>query len=397
MLLDILQILSWLVVGVLIFLVAGTVGFDFGVGILAKFVGKTDYEKRAVINTIAPTWDGSQVWFITAGGAIFAIWPQVYATSFSGLYIAILLVLWGLFLRPPALEYRKKIDNPKWRGFWDWMLVLGSIIPMVVMGVAIGNLFLGFPISYDETSRLIYGTISNGAYQSMWVTLIYLLTPFALLFGVFALVMALMHGSAYAKLRTKGVLRERFRSITTVMASVYILLFVIAGIWIAFIPGYQYTPNADLVNMSDTLHHPFTSGVVSMDYSWYYNFCHAHIWMWFAPIVAVLGAVFVIRFNKQDKDGLAFLASMISILCAVLTVGFALFPFIMVSSAGDHLFSLTVYNASSSQTSLIGILCAAVVLLPIIFGYTYFVYKKMWANGRRICAEEVKANSLDMY
>lgn len=109
MFLDILQILSWLVVGILIFLVAGTVGFDFGVGILAKFVGKNDYEKRAIINTIAPTWDGSQVWFIAAGGAIFAIWPQVYATSFSGLYIAILVVLWGLFLRPPALEYRKRL------------------------------------------------------------------------------------------------------------------------------------------------------------------------------------------------------------------------------------------------------------------------------------------------
>ncbi|MCL4110904.1 UNVERIFIED_CONTAM: hypothetical protein GTU68_030096 [Idotea baltica] len=386
MFLDILQILSWLVVGVLIFLVAGTVGFDFGVGILAKFVGKNDYEKRAIINTIAPTWDGSQVWFIAAGGAIFAIWPQVYATSFSGLYIAILVVLWGLFLRPPALEYRKKIDSPKWRNFWDWMLVLGSIIPMVVMGVAVGNLFLGFPISYDDTSRLIYG-----------VTLIYLLTPFALLFGVFALVMALMHGSAYAKLRTKGVLRDRFRSITTVMTSVYILLFIIAGIWIAFIPGYQYTPSADLVNMSDTLHHPFTSGAVSMDYSWYYNFCHAHIWMWFAPILTVVCAGLVIKFNKQDKDGLAFLSSMVSILCAVLTVGFALFPFIMVSTVGDHLFSLTVYNSSSSQTSLVGILCAAVIILPIIFSYTFFVYKKMWANGRRISAEEVKDNSHDMY
>lgn len=198
-------------------------------------------------------------------------------------------------------------------------------------------------------------------------------------------------------LEQKGVLRDRFRSITTVMASVYILLFVIAGIWIAFIPGYQYTPSADLVNMSDTLHHPFTSGAVSMDYSWYYNFCHAHIWMWFAPILTVVCAGLVIKFNKQDKDGLAFLSSMVSILCAVLTVGFALFPIIMVSTVGNHLFSLTVYNSSSSQTSLVGILCAAVIILPIIFSYTFFVYKKMWANGRRICAEEVKENSHDMY
>ncbi|AJI72514.1 cytochrome d terminal oxidase [Francisella tularensis subsp. novicida GA99-3548] len=397
MLLDVLQIISWLVVGVLIFLVAATVGFDFGVGILAKFVGKDDYEKRAIINTVGPTWDGSQVWFITAGGAIFAIWPQVYATSFSGLYIAILVVLWGLFLRPPAFEYRKKIDNPKWRNFWDWMLVLGSIIPIVVMGVAVGNLYLGFPISYDDTARLIYGTVTNGQYQSMWITLLHLLTPFALLFGIFALNMALMHGSAYAKLRTSGILRDRFRKITNATASVYIVLFIIAATWITFIPGYQFTPDASLTHLSDALNHAFTSGKVTTDYSWYYNFNHAHIWMWFAPILAFVGAIFVIRFNNQDRDGAAFLASMASLLGAVLTVGFTLFPFIMVSNIGDYMYSLTVYNASSSQTSLIGILCAAVIILPIIFSYTFFVYKKMWANGRRISAEEIKANSHEMY
>lgn len=397
MLFDVLQIISWLVVGVLIFLVAATVGFDFGIGILAKFVGKDDYERRAIINTVGPTWDGSQVWFITAGGAIFAIWPQVYATSFSGLYIAILLVLWGLFLRPPAFEYRKKIDSQKWRDFWDWMLVLGSIIPMLVMGVAVGNLYLGFPISYDDTSRLIYGAIVDGQYQSMWVTLIHLLTPFALAFGVFALVIALMHGAAYAKLRTEGVLRDRFRVLTGIFAKVYILLFVVIGLWILFIPGYQYTASNSLVNMSDTLNHPFTSGVVSTEYSWFYNFCHAHIWMWFAPIMAVVGALFVIKFNKQDKDGFAFIASLASILGAVLTVGFTLFPFIMVSNICDYSFSLTVFNSSSSEKSLIGILCAAVIFLPIIFSYTFFVYKKMWANGRRTSAAEVKANSLEMY
>ncbi|AJC48548.1 cytochrome d ubiquinol oxidase subunit II [Allofrancisella guangzhouensis] len=397
MLLDILQVISWLVVGALIFLVAATVGFDFGVGILAKFVGKGDYEKRAIINIVGPTWDGSQVWFITAGGAIFAIWPQVYATSFSGLYIAILVVLWGLFLRPPAFEYRKKVDNPKWRNFWDWMLVLGGIIPIVVMGIAVGNLYLGFPIAYDDTARLTYGAIVNGQYQSMWITLIHLLSPFALLFGVFALIMALMHGAAYAKLRTAGILRDRFRKVTNVSAMTYILLFIVAGIWINFIPGYQYTPSTNLVNMSDALHHPFTSGAVTNNYSWYYNFNHAHIWMWFAPILAIIGAIFVIKFNKKDKDGFAFLASTASILGAVLTVGFTLFPFIMVSNAGEYQYSLTIWNASSSQTSLIGILCAAIIILPIIFSYTFFVYKKMWANGRRTSAEEIKANSLEMY
>lgn len=397
MLLDVLQIISWLVVGVLIFLVAATVGFDFGIGILAKFVGKNDYEKRAIINTVGPTWDGSQVWFITAGGAIFAIWPQVYATSFSGLYIAILVVLWGLFLRPPAFEYRKKIDSDKWRNFWDWMLLLGSIIPIVVMGVAVGNLYLGFPISYDDTARLIYGTVTNGQYQSMWFTLLNLLTPFALLFGVFALNMALMHGSTYGKLRTEGVLRDRFKRISNVTAVIYIVLLIIAAIWISFIPGYQYTTDPSFAYASDVLNHAFTAGQITSAHSWYYNFNHAHVWMWFAPILTFVGAILVIVFNNKDKDGSAFLASLASLLGAVLTVGFALFPFIMVSNVGDYKYSLTVFNASSSQLSLIGILVAAVIILPIVFSYTFFVYKKMWANGRRISAEEIKAHSHEMY
>ena len=397
MLLDVLQVISWLVVGSLLFLVAATAGSDFGVGILSKFVGKTNDEKRAIINVVAPTWDGSQVWLVIAGGVLFAVWPQVYATSFSGLYIAILLVLWGLFLRPPAFEYRKKVDNVKWRATWDWALLLGSIIPMVVMGVAVGNLFVGFPIAYDDTARLIYGEVVNGQYQSMWVTLIDLLNPFALLFGVFALALAIMHGSTYCKLRTAGILRDKFRKVTNVMAIVYIALFVIAAIWLIFIPGYQYTPNANLVNMSDTLNHPFSSAVISTEHSWYYNFCQAHIWMWIAPIMAIVGALMVICFNSRDKDWSAFLASQMSVLGSVFTVGFALFPFVMVSTSGSHEYSLTIWNASSSETSLIGVLIASAILLPIIFSYTFFVYYKMWANGRRISAEDVKANSHDMY
>ena len=397
MLLSILQVISWLVVGLLIFLVAATVGSDFGIGILSKFVGKTDYEKRAVINVAAPTWDGSQVWFIAAGGALFTIWPQVYATSFSGLYIAILLVLWGLFLRPPAFEYRKKVDNQKWRTTWDWMLLLGSVIPMFVMGVAIGNLYLGFPIAYDDTARLIYGTITNGQYQSMWVTLIDLLSPFALLFGVIALNMALMHGSLYAKLRTDGILRERFKKISNTTVISYLVLFILAGIWLTCIPGYQYASNSNLAHYSDALTHPFSSAVITTKYSWYYNFCQAHIWMWFAPLLTIVGGVLILKFNKENKDWSAFLASLATILGSILTVGFALFPFLMVSISGNHQFSLTIWNASSSQLSLTGFLIIAAILIPVVFAYTFFVYKKMWANNRRITVEEVMQNSHEMY
>ncbi|MFZ9035312.1 MAG: cytochrome d ubiquinol oxidase subunit II [Francisellaceae bacterium] len=395
MLFTTLQILGWLIVGALIFLVAATIGFDFGAGILSKFVGKTDYEKRAVINAVAPTWDGNQVWFITAGGALFAIWPQVYASSFSGLYIAILLVLWGLFLRPVAFEYRKKIDSQTWRTTWDWMLLLGSAIPIIVMGVAIGNLYLGLPIAYDDTARLIYGEITNGQYQSMWYTLVMLLTPFAILFGIFALVMVLMHGSAYCAMRTDGVLRQRFKKILKTCASLYILLFIVAAIWLLFKQGYQWTPTDKLTHYSDAMLHPWTSAIVSRDNSWYANFA-LHPWMIIAPLLALIAALLVLRFNAKNRDVAAFFASMASILGAVFTVGFTLFPFIMPSSTNGQ-FSLTIYNASSSQLSLIGIEIAAVILLPIIFTYTLFVYRKMWAKGRRISAEEVQQHSHEMY
>jgi len=396
MLLSILQVVSWLVVGVLIFLVAATVGSDFGTGILGKFVGKTDYEKRAIINVVSPTWDGSQVWFITAGGAIFAIWPQVYASSFSGLYIAILVVLWGLFLRPPAFEYRKKIDCSKWRNFWDWMLLLGSTIPMLVMGVAIGNLYLGFPIAYDDTMRLTYGAVVNGDYQSMWVNLIHLLTPFALLFGIFALNMAIMHGAVYCKLRTEGVLHTKFKKIVNVTVGVFIALFIVAGIWLMFVPAYQYTTNAGLEHYSDALNHPWSSGVITQTGTWYHNF-NSTIWMYLSPLATLISAFMIIKFNNQNKDWSAYIASIVSILGAVLTVGFAIFPFIMISNVGDFSYSLTVWNASSSQNSLIGILVAAVIILPIIFSYTFFVYKKMWANNYRISAEEVEKRTHELY
>ncbi|XSZ47091.1 cytochrome d ubiquinol oxidase subunit II [Francisella noatunensis] len=311
----------------LILLVAATVGFDFGVGIIAKFVGKDDYEKRTIINTVGPTWDGSQVWFITAGGAIFAIWPQVYATSFSGLYIAILLVLWGLFLRPACLVQKEDRQS-----YMEKLLGLDAFIRKCYPYSCYGCSFVvtytyGFPISYDDTADLIYGTVTDGQYQSMWVSLIHLLTPFALLFGIFALNMSLMHGSAYAKLRTDGILRDRFRKITNVTATIYLVLFVVAAIWIALIPGYQYSTGASCTYASEALQHPFSAGVITSDHSWYYNFTQAKtIWMWFAPILAFVGALLVIKFNNKDKDGAAFIASMASLLGAVLTDWLCIIP-----------------------------------------------------------------------
>lgn len=148
-----LKFIWWLLVGALLIGFAIMDGHDMGVGALLPFVGKNDAERRVMINTIAPHWDGNQVWFITAGGAIFAAWPFVYATAFSGFYIAMMAVLWALFFRPVGFDYRSKVEDPRWRNFWDWGLFAGGAIPPIIFGVAFGNLFLGVPFQFDDTGQ----------------------------------------------------------------------------------------------------------------------------------------------------------------------------------------------------------------------------------------------------
>ena len=180
-----LKLIWWVLVGVLLIGFALTDGFDLGAAALMPFVGKTDSERRVVINTIAPHWDGNQVWLITAGGALFAAWPLVYAASFSGFYWAMLLVLFALFVRPVGFDYRSKLENTRWRSSWDWGLFVGGLVPSLVFGVAFGNLLLGVPFQFDADLRVTY-------YGSFWQ----LLNPFGLLAGVVSLSMLLLHDDA---------------------------------------------------------------------------------------------------------------------------------------------------------------------------------------------------------
>ena len=166
---EVLKLVWWVLIGVLLIGFALTDGFDMGAMALMPFVGQTDNERRVAINTIAPHWDGNQVWFITAGGALFAAWPMVYAVAFSGLYWAMLLVLFALFCRPVGFDYRSKVEDPRWRNAWDWALFVGGAMPALVFGVAFGNLFLGLPFQLDELMRSTY----HGSFFA-------LLNPFAL-------------------------------------------------------------------------------------------------------------------------------------------------------------------------------------------------------------------------
>ncbi len=189
-----LRLIWWALLGILLIGFAVMDGFDLGTALLMPFLGKTDLERRVIINTVGPVWEGNQVWFILGGGAIFAAWPALYAASFSGFYLAMFLVLATLILRPGGFKYRSKLEGRGWRRFWDWALFAGGLVPALVFGVAFGNLFRGVPFGYDSDLRF-HSTI----------TLISLLNPFALLFGLVSLSMIALHGASWINLKTEGV------------------------------------------------------------------------------------------------------------------------------------------------------------------------------------------------
>ena len=228
---EILKVIWWLFIGVLLVGFAIMDGHDMGVGTLLPFVGRSDTERRVAINSIAPHWEGNQVWFITAGGAIFAAWPFVYATAFSGFYVAMMATLWALFFRPVGFDYRSKVSNPRWRSFWDWGLFIGGAVPPVIFGVAFGNLFLGVPFSFDNTLRVTY---TGGFFD--------LLTPFPLLCGVVSLALLTTQGAHYLMLRTDGEIAQRSRKAALIFNLILAATFALAGIWLASgIPGYVIT------------------------------------------------------------------------------------------------------------------------------------------------------------
>ncbi|MCF6765659.1 cytochrome d ubiquinol oxidase subunit II [Thiotrichales bacterium 19S3-7] len=393
----IVQIISWVAIGLIMYLVLATVGFDFGAGMLARFVGKTDQERRAIINVVAPTWDGNQVWLITAGAGIFAIWPRAYAASFSGLYLGMLAVLFGLFLRPVAFEFRSKIKSAKWRSFWDWMLVIGSFIPMLIIGVAVGNLFLGLPFQFQPGSlRFAYGQGAQIAPEAAGFSLIMLLKPYALVTGLFAVVIAIMQGASYCAIRTDGILRKRFNRIKILSSMLFILLFAILGLWLFVIVGYMWQPSSILSSYSDAIYHPLNGQIVTRSVgAWFHNYI-SYPWMAIAPIIAFIGGFGVMIMTKKNKEIASFIFSLLACLGVIFTFGFTLFPFLMPSSIAASE-SLTLFNASSSMVSLIGILVVAVIMLPIIFIYTTFVYKKMWQRGDFMNADQVNARDHELY
>ncbi|MBS1202003.1 MAG: cytochrome d oxidase cyd, subunit, partial [Chromatiaceae bacterium] len=243
---EILKFAWWVLVGVLFIGFAVTDGMDMGVGTLLPFLGKNDAERRVIINTVGPHWDGNQVWLITAGGAIFAAWPLVYASAFSGFYFAMLLALFALFFRPVGFDYRSKIEDPRWRNAWDWGLFVGGAVPALVFGIAFGNLLQGVPFHLDELLRPFY----TGSFLGLlWNPQN---GPFALLAGLVSLGMLTLHGAIWLQLRTEEPIASRAQTWAKWTGLATILAFALAGVWLTLgiegfrvvsMPALDATPN----------------------------------------------------------------------------------------------------------------------------------------------------------
>jgi cytochrome bd ubiquinol oxidase subunit II len=360
-----LRVIWWLLLGVLLIGFAITDGFDLGTAMLLPFVAKTDLERRVVINSIGPTWEGNQVWLILGGGAIFAAWPPLYAVSFSGFYLAMFAILFALILRPVGFKYRSKREDATWRNVWDWALFVGGAVPSLIFGVAVGNVLQGVPFHFNNDLRIFYdGT-----------TLFELLNPFGLLCGLLSVAMLVMHGSAWLVLKTEGVVADRARAYGTIAALATAALFILAGIWLWIgIDGYHITSTVNPAGPSN----PLAKMVAKAPGAWFENYA-SYPWMMLAPSLGVVGAAVGFAFMGARREIAAILATSLSIFGIISTVGLAMFPFILPSSV-DPRSSLTVWDASSSHMTLFIMLVATVIFLPIVLAYTTWVYHVMWGK-----------------
>lgn len=355
-----LKIIWWGIIGIVIIGFAVTGGFDLGVGILLPFVGKTDSERRVLLNAVGPTWEGNQTWFITAGGATFAAWPLVYSTAFSGLYIALILLLFALFLRPVGFDYRSKLTNTHWRSCWDWGLFIGGLAPAFIFGVAFGNLFIGLPFEYDLFMHVSY----HGG-------LLELFNPFGLLAGLLAVTMFIMHGASFLHTKTDGVIAQRSQKIALFAALLSAVLFILGGFWINRASGMHIVAMPD----ANSAFVPAQKIVEISTGAWMQNYAR---WpsLWMLPSFAIICALLCALLNKLSYARSGFIFSGFTIAGIILTAACSLFPFIIPSTSMPNV-GLTVWDAASSQGTLTMMFWITLVMVPIIVVYTGWVYRVM--------------------
>ncbi len=373
-----LRIIWW---ALLVFLVCGFAvmdGFDLGIGMLLPFLGKTDDERRVMLNTIGPTWEGNQTWLITLGGISFGAWSLVYATFFSGLYTGLLLLLFGLFLRPVGFDYRSKLPNPRWRSAWDWALFAGGLVPAVVLSLAAGNLIIGLPFEIDMDLRSSYSGNFWGLFQ-----------PFALLCVIIGIALFCLHGSVFLHWRTEAALAQRARCVIVWSSLVFTVSFIVAGVWIAVgLDGYRITSAIDTATTTNLL-----SKTVSKETGLWLDNYSTCPWLRLSPLLAIIGAWLVVFLSAKRHTGLAFLTSGLVVICVIVTAAGSMFPFIMPSSTSPAS-SLTVWDASASHYTLQLLFFATVLMMPIVMAYTVWVYHVL--RGK-VTVEDIQKNQHILY
>lgn len=324
-----LRVVWYVLIGALLTGYAILDGFDLGIGVLYPFLARDERERRTLLAAIGPVWDGNEVWLLTGGAALFAAFPHVYATVFSGFYLAMMLVVFGLIFRATSMEFRR---DPRWRRFWDGAFAVGSFIPALLFGVAVGNVARGVPLN------------AQMHYTGTFVTL---LNPYALLIGLLGLSMFLVQGAAYAALKTEGGLQARARRWLRRSQVAFAFLFILSALASTFArPAAFSRPLA-----------------------------------WAAGVAVVVGIVWGWLAAARHRDLGAFLGSSLAIAGLMGILGAGNFPS-LVPALNDHALSLTIYNASSSEKTLSVMLVMALVGMPIVVGYTAFIYRVFKGKAR---------------
>ncbi len=358
---DTLRVIWWLLLGVLLAAFAVMDGADLGVAMVLPLVARNDNERRVLYNVIGPVWEGNQVWLIVAGGVAFAAWPLLYAMAFSGFYLAMMLVLVALIVRPVAIKYRSKLVSERWRRTWDHIWTASGIVCALVFGVAIGNVMLGVPFGFDETTlRPMYEGNFFGLFQ-----------PFAILCGLLSILMLAFQGSVVLAWKASDNVARRARAWAVPFGLLSIVAFAAGGWWITAMNGYSMS----WPEVSHAMSNPIGKTVELVEGGWLANYRQ---WpaLWLAPVLGFVGLLLGALLAGRGRGLLAVILSSVAVTGIILTFGFAVFPFLLPSSLTPGS-SLTLFDASASHLTLWLMLLITLFFLPIIVLYTSWVYSVM--------------------
>ncbi|MDL5383226.1 cytochrome d ubiquinol oxidase subunit II [Aeromonas hydrophila] len=374
-----LKLIWW---GLVLFMMVGFIlmdGFDLGIAMLLPVVSKEDEDRRLVINSVGPVWEGNQVWLIAGAGALFAAWPLVYAAAFSALYVPMIVLLLGLFLRPVGFDYRSKLADPLWRRWWDRALVAGGLVPTLVLSAAIALVMQGLPFRFDSALRLHYGAFD---FHWSWIASV-VATGVSLL---------LLHGASFLQAKVEGTPALRARGLAILLAPLVTLCYLLAGWHLLGLPGYQLTGLAGQPFDPNAAISPLMKGVIPHASGWLGNYFDYPL-LWLVPLTGALAPLASGISAWLDKGRLALLASGLACAAMLCSVAIALFPFVLPSSL-DPASSLTLWDSTSSERTLFIMLGIVGVLMPINIGYTLWVYRVV--RGK-MSAQQIRQHGHSLY